>query len=104
MKVIKEYTKYLEDNPHGYWFKAKLYGWGWTPVKWQGWLVVVVGLAFVTLGIYVGDTDDSPGAALLGILLMIALIIIFGRWKGERLRWQWGIKKKEGGVAKHGSC
>jgi hypothetical protein len=30
--MIEEYKKYLKDNPEVYWFKAKLYGWGWFPV------------------------------------------------------------------------
>jgi hypothetical protein len=34
MKLFKEYTDYLKDNPQGYWFKRKLYGWGWTPARW----------------------------------------------------------------------
>jgi len=40
--VLKEYIAYLKDNPQGYWFKSKLYGWGWTPARWQGWFVLVV--------------------------------------------------------------
>ena len=29
----------IESKQHkSYWFKARLYGWGWVPVKWQGWL------------------------------------------------------------------
>lgn len=90
MSIVKKYIEYLKDNPEGYWFKRKFYGWGWTPVKWQGWLVVVIGIAIVIAGVYVGDTDDAPGAALMGILLMIALILTFGYWKGEKPRWQWG--------------
>ena len=23
-----------------YWFKRRRFGWGWTPVTWQGWLTV----------------------------------------------------------------
>jgi len=91
--MIKEYFVYLKDNPKGYWFKAKLYGWGWTPVKWQGWLVVIIGLAMVITGIYIGEIDDAPGAAGLGVILMIALILSFGYWKGEKPRWQWGPSK-----------
>jgi len=93
--MIKEYIKYLKDNPQGYWFKARLYGWGWVPVKWQGWLVVFIGLTILALGIYIGDTDDAPGAALLGFLLMIALIFTFGYWKGEKPKWMWGLPEKE---------
>lgn len=34
-----------------------------------------IGIALAAAGIYVGETDDAPGAALLGLLLMIALMI-----------------------------
>lgn len=93
--MIKEYLAYLKDNPEGYWFKRKLYGWGWTPARWQGWLVVVIGLAIFLAGMYVGETDDAPGATLLGFLLMIALIFVFGYWKGEKPHWQWGLRAKD---------
>ena len=43
------------------------------------WLVlvlclVVIGVFFALAGIYVGETDDAPGAALLGILIMIGCL------------------------------
>ncbi|MDD5179431.1 MAG: hypothetical protein WC304_04035 [Candidatus Gracilibacteria bacterium] len=95
--MLKEYSAYLKDNPKGYWFKRKLYGWGWTPVKWQGWLVIVISIAIGIFGVYVGDTDDAPGAALLGILLMFALIFFFGYSKGEKPKWQWGLPKSKKG-------
>lgn len=34
------------------------------------------GVAITAAGIYVGETDDAPGAALLGLLLMIGLMIL----------------------------
>lgn len=34
----------------------------------------VLGVALAAGGIYVGETDDAPGAAMLGIALMIALV------------------------------
>ena len=91
--MIKEYIAYLKDNPQGHWFKARLYGWGWVPVTWQGGLVVVIGIALFVAGVYIGETDDAPGATALGFLLMIALILTFGYWKGEKPRWQWGLPK-----------
>ena len=36
--------------------------------------LVAVALALASAGIYVGETDDAPGAALLGILLAFGLI------------------------------
>jgi drug/metabolite transporter (DMT)-like permease len=91
--MLKEYIAYLKDNPKKLWFKRKLYGWGWVPVSWQGWLVVVAGVTVCFFGFYIGQTDDAPGAALLGVLLMVAMILFFGYWKGEKPKWQWGPPK-----------
>ena len=38
--------------------------------------LVAAGAAIAAAGIYVGDTDDAPGAALLGILLMIGAVVL----------------------------
>lgn len=35
-----------------------------------------IGLALAAGGIYVGETDDAPGAALLGLLLMTGLMVL----------------------------
>ena len=36
--------------------------------------LVAIGVAIATAGIYLGETDDAPGAALMGILLMIGMV------------------------------
>lgn len=36
--------------------------------------LVVFGVVIGLTGIYIGDTDDAPGAGLLGILLMIGAV------------------------------
>ncbi len=38
--------------------------------------LVLLGVALAAAGIYVGDTDDAPGAALLGIVLMLGLVTL----------------------------
>lgn len=38
-----------------------------------------VGVAIAIAGIYIGETDDAPGAALLGILLMIGAAVLATR-------------------------
>ena len=38
--------------------------------------LVAIGVAIGAAGIYVGDTDDAPGAALMGILLMIGAVAL----------------------------
>ena len=36
--------------------------------------LVVIGVAIGAAGIHIGDTDDAPGASLMGILLMIGAV------------------------------
>ncbi len=36
--------------------------------------LVTVGIAIGAAGIYVGETDDAPGAALLGLVVMLAVV------------------------------
>ena len=38
--------------------------------------LVVIGVAIGAAGIYVGETDDAPGAALIGIVLMIIAVTL----------------------------
>ena len=38
--------------------------------------LVAIGVAFAAAGIYIGDTDDAPGAALIGIVLMIGAVVL----------------------------
>lgn len=38
--------------------------------------LIALGLALGALGIYVGETDDAPGAALIGLVLMLGLAVL----------------------------
>ena len=38
--------------------------------------LVVIGVALAATGIYIGDTDDAPGAALLGLLLAMGMVTL----------------------------
>lgn len=38
--------------------------------------LVAVGVAIAGAGIYIGETDDAPGAALMGILLMLGAVAL----------------------------
>jgi len=38
--------------------------------------LIALGAAFGAAGIYVGQTDDAPGAALLGFMFMISFVVI----------------------------
>jgi hypothetical protein len=38
--------------------------------------IVAVGVVIAAAGIYIGDADDAPGAALAGFLLMIGAVVL----------------------------
>ncbi|HUQ70658.1 MAG TPA: hypothetical protein VM165_14105 [Planctomycetaceae bacterium] len=38
--------------------------------------LVAIGVAIGAAGIYIGETDDAPGAAIAGILLMIGAVAL----------------------------
>jgi hypothetical protein len=38
--------------------------------------LVVLGVALAAAGIYIGETDDAPGAAVIGIVLMIVALVL----------------------------
>ena len=38
--------------------------------------LVAIGVGLAAGGIYVGETDDAPGAALIGILLMAGAVTV----------------------------
>lgn len=77
------------------WFKAKLYGWGWQPSSWEGWLCLAAYLAFIIL--YFRDIDSKSHSASdtlinffipLGVATSILLAVCYA--KGEKPRWRWG--------------
>jgi len=47
--------------------------------------LVALGLAIAAMGIYVADADDAPGAAVLGLLLMLAGVVLGVRAARNRL-------------------
>jgi len=80
------------------WFKARRYGWGWTPVTIEGWLVmlgfiVAVGIVTAIFLYQLRQGGDPRWAALLFILMLMVLsgLVIAVCWvTGERPRWRWG--------------
>lgn len=94
MNCFREYVRYIKDNPEGYWFKRKLYGYGWTPARREGWLVLLGYLVFV-LGLVIlqaPNTSDEDVISNIVIPVAIAtiLLVVISWKKGEPLKWQWG--------------
>ena len=53
------------------------------PVK--AFTLIAVGLAIAAMGIYVADADDAPGAAVIGMLLMVVGVVLGVRTARNRL-------------------
>lgn len=94
---MRVYVPYAKGNPKHLWFKRKLYGWGWTPVTWQGWAVTLAYAAtLIALALTLDETSSQQEVMLILVLpavLLTALFIRIAYAKGEKPRWQWGPKK-----------
>jgi len=78
-----------------YWFRPKRYGYGATPLAWQGWaitfatIVVVVAATLTVVSHTVSDLSFWVAAAVE--LAAIAALIEIGRRKTDgEWRWRWG--------------
>lgn len=100
--TFRNYISYLKDNPEGYWFKRRLYGWGWVPATKEGWFVVFIFIVFVLLnGIWFGIKSETEVPSLkdwilfFGSLIVgVAILIWICFKKGEKPKWTWGVIKK----------
>lgn len=79
------------------WFRARRYGWGWTPNTWEGWLFTLVWL-ILFLGLTVTPQllwpDDAFVVVWAGIsgLFLTGLLLVITYRTGEPPAWHWGGK------------
>lgn len=101
MHFLKDYLEYLKDNPEHYWFKRKPFGWGWTPVTWQGWLVTLIFVGAVIINAFrlnIGthlSTDSFSSPFIIETALMLLIFVLVCLKTGEKPRWEWGFPKKD---------
>ena len=77
-----------------YWFRAKLFGWGWgLPVAWQGWLTLLLYFALVALAVFLLSPTKYGNGFFLSAIAGLSLILVAVCWlKGEPPRWRWGSR------------
>ena len=81
-----------------YWFKRRRYGYGWTPVTWQGWAVVATYLVVVlaTAVRMPEQPSNTDMAWYFGIIVTATVILIAVTYKtGPKPRWRWGLKPSD---------
>jgi hypothetical protein len=99
MNLISRYIRYLKNNPEHYWFKRKPFGWGWTPATWEGWVILLLFLAFIvgSAGDFVRVTPPDAQAACefaLQVTASVVALLFICSITGEEPHWQWGFPKE----------
>ena len=82
------------------WFRRKLYGWGWTPCTWEGWLTIFIFLVLTVLNFFRLDANshsnsDTIRPFIIQYFILIAVLLLICYKKGEKPRWQWGKRKED---------
>ena len=80
------------------WFRAKDYGWGWTPSSWQGWLVLAIFFFlfignFFRLGLHLETGDNKVITFVIESFIMSLTLVLICYIKGEKPEWRWGKRK-----------
>jgi hypothetical protein len=80
------------------WFKPRRYGYGATPVTWQGWVLtfVVILAVFIVGWAFLGHPDaelsgwNFVGFFVVEAILIAVLWIVSQRTTDGEWRWRWG--------------
>ena len=91
----------MSKNKHSQnklWFRTKNYGWGWYPVTWEGWFVIIVFVLFITYrSIEVSKMFNADASFVFRyffeVLLSLIPLLVICYLKGEKPQWRWGKKK-----------
>lgn len=92
MKPFREHLDYVKNNPENFWFKRKLYGWGWTPATKEGWFLTAF---FIFSILYIIQTTLEARQAIVEVAVVMILFLFIVYLKGEKPKWQWGLKNKK---------
>jgi hypothetical protein len=87
-----------------YWFRAKRYGWGWTPATWQGWAALAAFFALLVADGGVFPPRRALPAYIASIVGLSVLLSVVCWLKGEPPRWRWGDDggpERQDGDARH---
>lgn len=80
----------MNDGPE--WFVQKRYGYGATPVAWQGWAITLLfTAAVIAAAVFLGKKP----LAMFAVAVPLSALLIFITVKTTRggWRWRWGDKK-----------
>ncbi len=78
-----------------HWFRPKQYGYGATPVTWQGWVITIAAVIVLVAATYSLTSLSAISlwfwAALLVDAVVVATLLVVSRQKTDgEWRWRWG--------------
>ena len=76
------------------WFRARKYGYGWTPVTREGWTVTLLFIGALTYAGFKVERTGDDFSFLIFLFVSVVVFFLVAHRTGERPRWQWGKKKK----------
>ena len=81
-----------------YWFRPKRYGYGATPIAWEGWALIgatVLAMVAVSLGLRLETGNGWALAALIAfdVFALLFLAIVSRRKTDGEWRWRWGADR-----------
>ena len=88
----------MHDDGKKYLMKRRRYGWGWIPVTWQGWLLLIFQFGIIfTAATFLPTKPAQPTAGeLLRFFLILgfalATIVVISLLSGPAPKWRWGKK------------
>jgi hypothetical protein len=86
---------------HEFWFKPKTYGYGATPVTWEGWALVAAYVLLISAAMVVLSLHQTSLSAWLLLMAAIAastaaLVVVSVKKTDGGWRWSWGAPQNSG--------
>lgn len=75
----------------GYWFVPHLFGFGVTPVTWQGWAATIVFVGVLSADILLVRNQMAQGG--IGVAVVALFLMTAIRKTQGGLGWHWGVRK-----------
>jgi hypothetical protein len=74
------------DKSANPWFGPKLYGWGWRPITWQGWLISLILVVFLISSTHFNlPKTHKLIADVAALVVFCALAYVTGGKPGSKL-------------------
>lgn len=88
-------------NDRKYWMKRRRYGWGWTPITWQGWLFTIFQVALLFLAASqlpvkpIQPSIDQILKLIATLILVVSSLLLVGCQTAPKPHWRWGKKASD---------